>query len=112
MSKKIKEHIPLLHFLANGKKPKIKKAIIEDSSSELVDILCECAHNVLKGTVKLTPAQYKLLKRYKKELRILGDKKISRKRKRATIQKGGFLGALLRTILPTLIGVFDSLVTQ
>lgn len=74
-------------------------------------MLSECAHNILKGTVNLTPAQYKKLKKYKLQLRVLANKKASAKKKKSTIQKGGFIGALLGALLPVLTELVGSFLT-
>ena len=105
---KIKEHLPLLKFLAKGK-PKIRKAIIDESGPEVIHALCECAQNTINGNVKLSPAHFKKLKRYKKQLRLLADKKVGVKRKKRELQKGGFVGALLGAVLPTLAGLVGNL---
>ena len=100
----IKKHLPLMQYLAKGK-PKINKAIIEESGSDVMKLFCECAKNTLNGNVKLTPVQYKKLKRYKTQLRQLTDKKIGHKKKKKLLQRGGFLGALLGAVIPALIGL-------
>ena len=57
----------------------------------------------------LGPTTCNKKKPYKNSLRVLTKKKISRERKRALLQKGGFLGALLTPlggILSTILGSF------
>ena len=107
---KIREHLPLLKFLQKGK-PKIRKAIIEESGPDIIKVLCECAQNTINGNVKLSQAHFKKLKRYKQQLRLLADKKASVKRKKKALQTGGFLGSLLTAVLPTLAGLVGSLFT-
>lgn len=110
-SKRIKEHLPLLQYLAKGK-PKIRKAIIEESDSDVMKVLCECAANTINGNVKLPPSHFKKLKRYKKQLRLLSNKKVGVKQKKKVLQTGGFLGALLNAVLPTLAGLVGSLFSK
>ena len=93
-----------MQYLAKGK-PKINKAIIEESGSDVIKLFCECAKNTLNGNVKLSPGQFKKLKRYKTQLRHLADKKIGQKKKKKVLQKGGFLGALLGAVIPALISL-------
>ena len=93
-----------MQYLAKGK-PKINKAIIEESDAGVIKLFCECAKNTLNGNVKLSPAQYRKLKRYKTQLRQLTNKKISHKKKKKLLQKGGFLGALLGAVIPALISL-------
>ena len=110
-SSQLKNHLPLLQYMSRGK-PGIVKALIRESGPDLVKAICECAYNTLKGNVPLTPAQYRKLRRYKKHLRTLADRKKSQKVKKRTLQSGGFLGALLSTILPAVTGLIGGLVNR
>ena len=103
MSKRMREHICYLQVLAHCK-PKLRKLILLHGSPNLVTCVCECALNVLKGTVPLTNSQKRKLSRYKTHLRQLANKKVSRIRKKSILnQKGGsILSALLPPILETL----------
>jgi hypothetical protein len=104
-----KKHLPLLQYLAKGK-PRIVKAIIKEADPEVTKAICECAHNVLKGNVPLDPAQFKKLKRYRKQLLLLTDKKVSNKQKSNVLQKGGFVGSLLSVAIPALASIIGGLV--
>ena len=101
----VKKHLPLLHLLARGK-PTIKKAIIHDAGPEVMKVLCECAKNTLNGNIKLSPAQYKKLKRYQNPLRLLVNKKTGTRKRKEILQKGGFLGALLGAVIPAIASIF------
>ena len=109
-SSQLRNHLPLSQYMSRGK-PGIVKALIRESGSDLKAI-CECAYKTLKGNVPLTPAQYRKLRRYKKHLRTLADRKKSQKVKKRTLQSGGFLGALLSTILPAVTGLIGGLVNR
>ena len=37
-----------------AKNTKLRKAILEHTDVDLISALCECAHNMLRGTVRLT----------------------------------------------------------
>jgi len=52
--------------------------------------------------VRVPPKQKSKLKRHKKALRDLAKKKVSLKRKRQIIQKGGFLAPLLSAVVPAI----------
>ena len=56
MSKRMRDSLPYLQILAKCK-PKVRKVLIEHGPSNLVLSICECCHNVLKGTVPLTKRQ-------------------------------------------------------
>ena len=108
MSKRMRDSLPYLQILAKCK-PKVRKVLIEHGPSDLILCICECCYNVLKGTVPLTKRQKQHLSRYKKHLRGLANKKISRVKKRRllTQQKGG--GNLLTALLPPVLSVLSSL---
>lgn len=109
MSHPLKKHAACLQMLSTAK-PKMINAIIRNADAKLIHCLCECAHNVLKGNVRLTSAQKSKLKRYRQHLRNLAYKKKANKKK--ILQTGGFIPALLAPIaaavLPSLLGTLLS----
>ena len=107
--KRLRKHTPLLKALASTT-PAVAKEIIEEGDKDLINTLCECGYNVLKGNVPLTPSQKKRLQRHKYTLRALvGNKRKSLQYKKELLQKGGFLGALLAPLIGTVLsGVLGS----
>jgi phosphatidylinositol kinase/protein kinase (PI-3 family) len=101
MSQRLQKNAKALAALNKASKS-VQKSIVSSAPKELVDTLCECAHNLLKGNVILTTDQYNNLKRYKTQLRELSRRRTSLKRKRSLLQKGGFLGAILSRVVPLL----------
>lgn len=79
----------------------------KNCSKEFLDCICISCKNILKGNVPLTAKEKKLLARKKKLLRKLANEKTSLKTKKAIVQKGGFLGALLGPVLSILTGVLS-----
>lgn len=104
----VEKHLPLLEYLAKSK-PKIRSAIITESDPEVIRILCECAHSVLKGGVPLTPNQSRALKRYRAQLHQLTKKRTSIKKKKKILSGGALLGSLIGTLIPSVIGAVSSL---
>jgi len=102
MSARVRQHADMLAFLSKAK-PSLCKTIIKGADKDLVHCLCECAHNILKGTVPLTKAQKTKLARHKKGLRDIAKKTTSQKRKQEILQTGGFLPALLGPLLAPVI---------
>ena len=102
MGEKLKKYAPYLKVLAITS-PKMCKAMVQHADAHLLRCLCECAHNILKGNVPLSPPQKKRLARYKKSLRTLLSKKASVKTKKRTLQKGGFVPALLQPLLNSVL---------
>ena len=97
---------PLLRRLKHivGKK---RRDIIRKCDNDLICLLLECCHNVLKGNVPLTPAQKVKRRRQKHNLRKLSIKKTSIKAKKKILQQGGFLCALITPILSVLGSLFN-----
>ena len=68
------------------------------------------AHNILRGTVRLTPGEKVRLIKYKNKLCLIANRRLSIARKRREIQQtGGFLPALLAPLAAT---VFLPLLSQ
>jgi len=79
------------------------KAILANCKGELVKTLSECSLNLLRSNVKLTPCQKRKLRKYRTHLRKLEDKRVSlTSKKKAIVQRGGFLIPLLGAVLPTI----------
>ena len=104
MSQRLKQHLPMLRFLSRAK-PKAVKTVLKDAPKDLLCCLCECALNILKGNIKLTPVQKRALYRHRQKLRALVAKKTSSKKRKQILQKGGFIGALLKPVLGVLGGL-------
>ena len=108
MSARVKRNLPLLKVLC-GAKPALIRAVVKGGSPELIHALCECSLNILKGNVQLSTAQKKQLSRYKQSLRVLSRKGTSVQRRKQILQKGGFVGVLLKPVLSALGGLLGSL---
>ena len=111
MSRLVKRQVLCLQMLNRTHNAKLRKAILEYADAELISALCECAHNILRGTVRLTPREKVRLRRYRTDLNSIVSKKTAVVRKRRILQqKGGFLPALLSplassVLLPTLLRI-------
>jgi hypothetical protein len=92
-------------MLKNSPK-QVQNAVIECCDREFIECICECAHNVLKGSVPITDHQKQQLTPHRHNLRELTKKKTSTKRRKEILQEGGFLGAILTPILSVLGGLF------
>ena len=95
MSIRIKRNWDWLKVIKQAN-PVQRKAILATASDDLILAICEIVDNVLHGTVKLNPKQRSAVNKYKNILRITADKKVTKtKKKKALIQKGGFLPIVL-----------------
>ena len=104
MSGRMKKQAVCLQMLIKTKNAKLRKAILEHADSELIRALCECAHNILRGNVKMTPREKTRLRKYQTKLRLIARKNVSVKQKRRHLQQtGGFLPALLAPLAASVI---------
>lgn len=105
MSRTLHNNAPLLKFL-HKTKPQYRKAVLACADKELIHCICECAHNTLLGKVPLSKTQKAKLGKYKKTLRQLVKRRISRgEKKKLLVQKGGaFLPLLLAPIISGVLG--------
>ena len=100
--KRIKSNYHALQVLKTAD-PKLRKAIPANCKGELVKTLSECSLNLLRGNVKLSPCQKRKLQKHKVVLRKLADRRVSlSSKKKAVVQRGGFLLPLLGAVLPTI----------
>ncbi len=94
---------------AKGKNKQLCQALLSDPTT--IDAFSECTFNVLKGNAPISAKVTKKLKKFRKLLEFLVDKRTGRKRKfkilTAPGQKGGFLiSAILSAVLPILSHLF------
>ena len=104
MSKRLIKHATVLKLLQKSS-PSVVRNIIRKADRKLLNTLCECSLNILKGNIALSKPQLIRLKKYKSALRNLVERKTSLKKKKAILQTGGFLSALLTPLLGVLGGL-------
>ena len=105
----MERNLPYLQVLAKCK-PKLRKLLIEHGPADLIATICECSLNLLRGVVPLKPSQKRRLVRYKKHLRSLANKKVSRRKKKQFINQKG--GNLLTALLTPVLSVLGSLLVK
>lgn len=103
MSKRLRRNVPTLRKLHKASNNR-RKQIIQHASKDTIASLCDCAFNIVQGNVPLTTKQFRLLKPYHKQLKLLSRKSSPHKQKVTTLQTGGFLGMLLKPIAKLLLG--------
>jgi len=100
--KRIKSNYHTLQVLKTADS-KLRKAILANCKSKIVKTLSECSLNLLRGNVKLTPCQKRKWRKHRIHLRKLADKRVALSyKKKAIVQRGGFLLPLLGAVLPTI----------
>lgn len=104
MFQSVKTNADLLRAIANMT-PSRRKSFFKTADKELVQSICECALNTLKGNVPLKSCQKKTLSRYKRVLRkLVLPKGCWKAKRRILIQHGaGFLPALIAPILGSIL---------
>lgn len=109
MSQCVNNNADLLRALTNMS-PSRRKLFLKSADKELIQVICECALNTLKGNVPLKTCQKKTLSRYKHTLRKLVKRKCGwRQKRKFIVQKGG--GLLPALMIPVIGAVLNSLVT-
>jgi hypothetical protein len=99
--RRLKRHLPCLQVLATSK-PSLQKAILCKCDKDLIYCICECAYNFLgKSSVPYPRKTINGLKKHKRLLRLLADKRVqlAKKKKQLVNQSGGFLPTLLVPLL-------------
>lgn len=117
MSPKSKKSLDLLRIV---KKLKIneREQLIGYLNDNGIDALSECVYNIVcDGSNKLSKGALRKLKRglvnNKQNLRVIGDKSISMKRrKKALLQEGGSLGLILSAAIPLLTSLISGAVSK
>ena len=102
MSSLVVRQVHLLQAIAEGH-PQVVKAILRGADHDLIKCLAECALNLLRGNIALTPDEKTKLIKYRHKIGDIADKKPILKDKRKTIQTGGLAAALLAPLIKPLI---------
>ena len=84
----------------------IRKSMINNASKDFISSLVEVVKKILKGNVALSRLQLQQLQPYERMLERFTASKTGLKSRKTLLQQGGFLGALL----PTIIGVLPDLI--
>jgi hypothetical protein len=70
---RLRRNFNKLKILKKAKKGQRCK-LLESADNDLIQCLCDCAHNILKGNVNLKPKEKKQLSRHKQTIRALVGK--------------------------------------
>ena len=101
---KAASHADFLSLLAKAKQKNKRDQLLDFASNDQVLAVIECIYNVLRGAVPLASKEIGNLRKHRKPMRYLCDKKTSvREKRRVLKQKGGFLGFLLGPIISSVL---------
>lgn len=93
----------------NSVRAQVKEMTLKRASKDLIMAFVECAKNLILNNVRLTQGQLAALRRQQKYLRELVKPSTSLERRRLILQRGGFIGLLLRPLLGLLGNVAGGL---
>ena len=104
MNRRVKKFLPVLRRIRKMGN-KVRRDYIKKCNRvyRLRERVCQ---NVIKGNVPMTGPQKANLRRRREDVRALAVKKTSLAKKRRILQKGGFLTALLPSVLSILSSMF------
>ena len=104
VSARIRRNAPLILALEKASQS-VKSATLRNASKDFVPALVEIAHNIISGGVNITGQHLNALRRHKQAIKELLKKKTTLNRRRKILQKGGFLGLLLKPAISLLGGI-------
>lgn len=107
MAKRFEKNLDYLSVLCKCPKNQ-RHLILKTADKNLIETICDCAHNILSGAIPLETKKKKRLAKYKKLLRDLRSKQSWVSKRKKLVQSGGFLPALLSPLL----GIVGGLVTD
>lgn len=109
---KLRDHRVFLEMLIKSN-AKYRKSLLSGAPPEIIQILGECALNILQGTVTLNKEEKTKLRKHKYDLRKMANSQVSQKTKKKIIQKGGTLiPALLKPVLKAVIPMLASQIVR
>lgn len=112
MTKRVNKYKDTLDFLTKCDH-NTAKAVIKAAKPDFICCVSDICFNILNGRVPLKASEKETLAKYKNYIRKIADKRETQKTKRQLIQKGGFLGALLKPLIGSVIApVAKSLLMQ
>lgn len=103
----VREHFGFLDYLRSIT-PKRQKLLMKGADPQILAAFSEIALNLMKKNIDLKPREKARLRPYEKQVYQLSLKKNSSKKKKELMQKGGFLGTLISTLVPVLLGTILS----
>ena len=107
---RISRHTAYLSLLGNTKQKKRRSLLIDFAGKDDLDAVCQCIFNVLAGNIKISTSTFNKLKKHKKTLRYLINRRVNnQQRKKVLKQKGGFLPFLLPLAVKLLGGLVPAI---
>jgi hypothetical protein len=103
MSKLVRKHASFLRLVLSTTSTLQRKALLDTITNDQLKALTEVSFNLLQGVLTITPSYRTKLKRYKKLVRLIGDKTVSLKQKKELLcRQGRIVALLLKSVEPAL----------
>ena len=99
---KVRDNFAYLSYLQSIT-PRRQKLLIKGADRPILEALSELCLNMIKKKVSLSASQIEKLRPYEEEIYQLSLKKHGLEKRKKIVQSGGFLSALLGSVLPALI---------
>ena len=108
---KVTQRRDFLNLLGTRVK-KRRDSLIDIATADEIQAIIEALHNLLQGHVEIPEEEFEKLKKYRKHIREIADKKQKggiKKKKKILKQHGGLLPIALPLILSSVSGLVSSL---
>ena len=89
MSAEHKKRLAILKILSKSE-PRVVKSILQTADLKLINLLSECALNVLNQNVKVGKNRKKALRKFRKHMEKLAYEKLPLKKKELSCKKAAF----------------------
>ena len=99
-------NISFLKLLCSASSPQ-RRQLVRIANDNQIQSVCECAHNLLRRNVSLSPRQIAELRKHKTLVYKLADKSIPVAKKRRVLeQSGGGIAAILIPVISAIASLF------
>ena len=98
-----------LNLLAKSKNKKRRNALIDVADKAEILAISECIANALAGVLPLRATHINKMKKFKKKLRMISERKVPNGKKKVLIKQ---TGGILAGILPLALSAVGSLVSS
>jgi hypothetical protein len=103
MSRLVRKHSPFFKLLLTTTSKLQRKVLLDSITNDQLRALTEVTVNLLQGVLPVTPDHRQKLKKYRRLIRLIGDKKVSLKtKKKALCRQSGVIALMLKSIEPAL----------
>ena len=85
---------------------------MKNADKELVEVICHCVYNLLKGNLNISNVEKEKLCGYKTAMRKLVKKSTLDRKKKILVQQGGFLEYLIPAAITGISSIISSFISN